>query len=336
VESKAFWFFSSERNSLENLLTKLPLLRRPFYQRDQARRERDALAMHLAAIAPGSLPPQAVPCTPDLREKFRSLAAWTAFVTAHPAVRDPAQSDRIVAHGLDHGVQSAFFGNIPPARIALGGSNHREQFFAAGFNPRQRALFDLLHETVGSRDAQDVAIYAHEGLTPMALALRGRYPRFLGSEYAATEAARGRIYPIPAIDITASGLPDRSFDIVLSGDVLEHVPDLDAALHDTARILRPGGTFLASFPFAFFHEKTTIKARLAAGAIEHFSAPEYHGNPMDTAKGSLVFQIPGWDVLQAARAAGFADAHMLFWSSFARGFTSGAELAGVLMMVAKR
>jgi SAM-dependent methyltransferase len=336
VKSKVFWFFSSEKNTLEPFLRKIPLLRRPFYQRDLARSERDALAMHLAAIAPGTEPPQAVPCPPDLREEFRSLAAWTSFVGAHPMVRDAAQSDRIAAYGVAHGVQSAFFGNIPPARIALGGGNLREQFYAAGFNPRQRALFDLLHETVGSRDARDVAIYAHEGLTPMALALRGRYPRFLGSEYAATEAARSRIYPIPAIDITASGLPDRSFDIVLSGDVLEHVPDLGAALRDTARILKPGGTLLASFPFALFHEATTIKARLAAGTIEYVAVPEYHGNPMDTAKGSLVFQIPGWDVLKAARSAGFADAYMLFWSSFARGFTSGAELAGVLMMVAKR
>jgi 2-polyprenyl-6-hydroxyphenyl methylase/3-demethylubiquinone-9 3-methyltransferase len=37
---------------------------------------------------------------------------------------------------------------------------------------------------------------------------------------------------------------DASFDAVVAADVLEHVPDLPAAVAELARVLRPGGSFL--------------------------------------------------------------------------------------------
>jgi SAM-dependent methyltransferase len=321
---------------LEHLAKQVPFLRRPFHQRDSARTERDALALRLASYTPSLTPRHIMQAHPDLRADLRSLAEWQSFVAAHPHIRTPAEPDRIVAHCQAHGLYSDYLGYIPPVNVAVRGPNLREQFLAAGFNPRQRALLDLLAETVAGRSIYDLSIYAHEGLTPLALALRGRYPRFLGSEYAPTESEQNRIYPIPSIDITNSGLPENSFDIVVSGDVLEHVPDLAAALADTARILAPGGKLIASVPFAPFHAETTVKARLTEGAIRHLSPPEYHGNPMDPAQGSLVFQIPGWDILSQARDAGFTDANMLFWSSTLRGLTAGPDLAGILLFVATK
>jgi len=50
--------------------------------------------------------------------------------------------------------------------------------------------------------------------------------------------------------VTASSLavpfPDRSFASVLSNCVLEHIPDLDKTLSEVARVLRPGGRFVAT------------------------------------------------------------------------------------------
>lgn len=118
--------------------------------------------------------------------------------------------------------------------------------------------------------------------------------------------------------------------------MLEHVPDLDSALADSARILVPGGKFIAIFPFAYASEEHVVRARLGEDGIEFLAPPEYHGNPMNTEAGSLVFQLPGWGILDDARRVGFADACIVFWSSMERGFTAGPDLTGILLMVATR
>jgi SAM-dependent methyltransferase len=41
---------------------------------------------------------------------------------------------------------------------------------------------------------------------------------------------------------------DGSFDVVISNQVLEHVPDPEALIADVHRLLRPGGLFIAAFP----------------------------------------------------------------------------------------
>lgn len=47
---------------------------------------------------------------------------------------------------------------------------------------------------------------------------------------------------------------DASFDAVICSEVLEHLPDVDAALAEIARITRPGGKFACSVP-RFWPEK---------------------------------------------------------------------------------
>lgn len=324
-------------DKVEQFAKRVPFLRRPFYQRDIALLERDEFAARLDALGPTLSGPAPVqPIFADTRRELRSLSAWNALLSEKAAIFECAHTESIVSHGLRHGVVSAFLGRIAPSEMQARDTNYREGFLARGFNPRQRALLDLLHELAGHRSIYELSIYAHEAFTPFALILRGRYPRFLGSEYAPSEADRKRIFPVPSIDITASDLPDSSFDFVLSGDVLEHVPDLYAALCDTARILKPGGHLIASVPFAYSSEETVIRARLVDGEIEHLAPPEYHGNPMDPAGGSLVFQIPGWAVLADARKAGFRDAYVLFWSSAEHGYAGFATLPGVLVLVATK
>jgi len=41
---------------------------------------------------------------------------------------------------------------------------------------------------------------------------------------------------------------DASFQTVISNSVLEHIPDLDAVLLETARVLKPGGMFIFASP----------------------------------------------------------------------------------------
>ena len=50
------------------------------------------------------------------------------------------------------------------------------------------------------------------------------------------------------LDITNTGLPDNSYDVVMCNHVLEHVDDVMTALLEMKRIIRPGGFFICSFP----------------------------------------------------------------------------------------
>jgi hypothetical protein len=117
--------------------------------------------------------------------------------------------------------------------------------------------------------------------------------------------------------------------------VLEHVPDLDAALRDTARVLKSQGRFIATFPFDWGNETTLTRAMLVDGEVKHLLPPEYHGNPMDPEGGSLVFQIPGWDILARCRNAGFRSAWVSFYSSGLAGITAG-DVPGIFILEAER
>ncbi|WP_434444274.1 methyltransferase domain-containing protein [Lentzea sp. E54] len=67
-----------------------------------------------------------------------------------------------------------------------------------------------------------------------------------GEEGAAIAAARG----LPVVRADACHLPfaDRSADLVIAFDVLEHISRDDAAAVEIHRVLKPGGTFLATVP----------------------------------------------------------------------------------------
>lgn len=49
-------------------------------------------------------------------------------------------------------------------------------------------------------------------------------------------------------DALALPFPDGVFDRVIAAEVLEHIPDDEAALAELARVLRPGGTIAVSVP----------------------------------------------------------------------------------------
>jgi SAM-dependent methyltransferase len=88
-------------------------------------------------------------------------------------------------------------------------------------------------------------------------------------------------------DITRLTFGDGSLDLIVSSDVLEHVPDAQAAFTESMRVLRPGGAHLFTVPP---RPATRQRAFLREGAIVHRLPPEYHWDPLDPA-GVLVF----WD-----------------------------------------
>ena len=62
--------------------------------------------------------------------------------------------------------------------------------------------------------------------------------------------ARARFGPLPIEHVSGVTLPfaDETFDLVLSFDVFEHIPDSDGHLAEVRRVLRPGGWYLLQTP----------------------------------------------------------------------------------------
>ena len=61
------------------------------------------------------------------------------------------------------------------------------------------------------------------------------------------EKTRGRGLDVRESSVTAIPFPDASFDVACSFKVLAHVPDIQGALREMARVTRPGGVVLAEF-----------------------------------------------------------------------------------------
>lgn len=73
---------------------------------------------------------------------------------------------------------------------------------------------------------------------------------------AQTLSRRSNIADVIYDDMTKSGFGDRSFDGVVSVEVLEHVEEDEAFAANVARVLKPGGFFLMTTPNGDFVKNT--------------------------------------------------------------------------------
>ena len=67
-------------------------------------------------------------------------------------------------------------------------------------------------------------------------------------DHARSIAARYSNLRLVTDDITASRLPDQSFDLVLCSEVIEHISDTAAVLAGIRRLIAPGGILILSTP----------------------------------------------------------------------------------------
>jgi hypothetical protein len=127
-------------------------------------------------------------------------------------------------------------------------------------------------------------------------------------------------------DVTRLTFPDASLDLIVSSDVLEHVPDLLAAFRETARVLRPGGSHVFTVPTGI---KTRQRATVVKGEIIHLAPPDYHRDPLDPI-GILAFWDVGEDLPQFFSVEGLEmsivrrKADRVVWE--ARKVTEGATM----------
>jgi SAM-dependent methyltransferase len=70
-------------------------------------------------------------------------------------------------------------------------------------------------------------------------------------------------------DITRESLDDR-FDVIVAGDVIEHLPNPQALLEAAARLLSPGGRLLIATPNPFYVHRAFRNMRARFGdSVDH-------------------------------------------------------------------
>jgi SAM-dependent methyltransferase len=97
---------------------------------------------------------------------------------------------------------------------------------------------------------------------------------------------------------------DSQFDLVLTSDTLEHVPDFLGALAEIRRVLKPDGLHIFTIP-VIWDRQTRERALITSGELLHRLPPSYHGQPTGNAADLLVFHEFGGDVVGTIREAGF-------------------------------
>ncbi len=206
--------------------------------------------------------------------------------------------------------------------------NYRERLVCpfCGLNNRQRFMASFFRRMLEASGGRLRDVYLYEQVTAFYQWLTGTFPElhiqaseFLGFEYKPGQVVNG----IRHEDALNLSFADESLDVILSNDVYEHVPNIQLALVEAYRVLKPGGQLLCSTPFIADAPETLQRAILAQGRLVNMEPEVYHGNPVDE-KGSLVFYDYGWDLLDFCKRAGFSDAYVLGYYSLFYGYIGGA------------
>ncbi|MCO5971262.1 methyltransferase domain-containing protein [Actinoallomurus soli] len=123
----------------------------------------------------------------------------------------------------------------------------------------QRVARDRIHWLVGQATGEVLDIGCSQGIASILCARRGltvlgvdiqadRIEYANKERDAEPEDVRGRL-EFRLADASALDLPDASFDTVIMGEIVEHIPDASPFLKEAARVLRPDGVLALTTPF---------------------------------------------------------------------------------------
>jgi SAM-dependent methyltransferase len=128
-------------------------------------------------------------------------------------------------------------------------------------------------------------------------------PHLAASDYSTGAAAGSPARGVRSEDVTHLTYPDAAFDLVLTSETLEHVPDLHAALGEIRRVLVPGGCHLFTVPVLPTVAATYARAETSSDGSIVALAPAVCHPGGDT--GYPVFTEFGTDCVEVFRRAGF-------------------------------
>jgi len=176
--------------------------------------------------------------------------------------------------------------------------------------PACRSFAELIDDTAFR--ALDIAEVNTIGSLGSLHAQLRRLPRLMFSDYRGPDRLGELIDGVRNEDMCRFTYQDAAFDVVLSSDVLEHVPDFRTALAETRRVLRPGGRHIFTVPVVWTRPVTEVRARIGDdGEIVHLMPAIYHGRGggayrfIPVGVDMLAFTEFGRDIVDYVREAGF-------------------------------
>ena len=120
---------------------------------------------------------------------------------------------------------------------------------------------------------------------------------FTGTEFIENTPSGSIVNGIRCEDIQATSFGDASIDLVITEDVLEHVPDPAAAFAELRRVLKPGGFHIGTIPVNWGRPTSVARATIENGSIRHILPAEYHFDPTTGRESALAFTEYGRDVV---------------------------------------
>lgn len=164
-----------------------------------------------------------------------------------------------------------------------------------GSIPRERALMLVLDRM---RPEWRLAALHESSPAPRgtSLKLAEECKGYVATQFFPGSAPGEKVGTFRCENLEKQSFSDRTFDVVITQDVMEHVFDPARAYSEVYRTLAPEGVYIHTTPIYKDRVNTERCAVMEVdGTIKHLCPPEYHGNPVDS-KGSLVTFKFGYDL----------------------------------------
>lgn len=199
------------------------------------------------------------------------------------------------------------------ARINISGDNLRETCLCSrcGSSNRQRQIAyvicgSLKISSLKALSATDnFVVYNTESSGALHNALssiRNYYcSEYLGSDYKSGDVVGNIMHQ----DLMNLSFDNERFDLVISSDILEHVPDPYKAHQEIYRVLKKGGKHIFTVPFyqtEYFDEDRVVIDN--DGKQRFVKEPIYHSDPLRP-DGILVYKIFSLEMLLKLKTIGF-------------------------------
>lgn len=300
---------------------------------------------------------------------------WGAAVFCeefHPersSLFDEELDEIVKAHALDKKTMRGCCNVLGgPTTFALNGPHVREDVVAAGSGSvnRQRQIVCALSTALFSHpyaslpqiaehvNRNRLTVYTAEANAALFAALQKSIAPdlFFFSEYLGPDKVPGQVVNgVRHEDLQNVSFADESFDVVLTSEVFEHVPDAPRAEREVIRILKKGGVYCFTVPFLPLNKHDVVMAEVdETGNIRHHTGadrdngdmyppyawivrePLYHFDPVRPDEGVLVYRLFSfYDLEQRFTDLGCVFTTYRFWSK-----TLGVLGADAFVMVAKK